>query len=389
MIRKLVAVAVALSLLGGGAALALNLGEALLKTVATGVIVNAVAKPADHALNTLTANQNLPVGVSTRVVPVLSVGEKGYVGMAQVAGSSNLVSKTKSVVQVETSFLDKQYRIKLLMPMDDVNPIGVNRVRGIGVSALLDMALSNNSYLLPPSVGWNAGDVVKAGAIGYAVSQYGPQLNTFINRVFKNEGGAPDGETRVVPYLSFGTKAYIGMLQIAGPAAQVAQVKAVWQFEQLFDAGRVRLRALVPTNSINPLQLKRVKGVGCTAVIDAMVLRAKEERRYPDHYRYFGSAPLFVGAYEDPHYRRPPGWDRGEKVGWIKHGNPYLPPGQAKKERAPALVIPGLGSLETPPDNPGRHEGQRKHDEDEQGNQGGNGRGHGQGHGHGHGHDKD
>ena len=377
MIRKLVVVAVALSLLGGGVCLGrLDLGQALFKTVATGVVVSAVAKPANNALNTLTANRNLPVGVSTRVVPVLSVGEKGYVGMAQVAGSSGLVSKTKSVVQVEASFLDKQYRIKLLMPMDDVNPIGVSRVRGLGVSALIDMALSSNAYLLPPSVGWNAGDLIKAGAIGYAAGQYGPQINTFINGVFKNEGGTPEGQTRVVPYLSFGSKAYIGMMQVAGPAAQVKQVKAVWQFEQLFDSGRVRLRALVPTNSINPLQLKRVKGVGCTAVIDAMVLRAREEPRYPDHYRYFGRAPLFVGAYEDPHYRRPPGWDRGEKVGWIKHGNPYLPPGLAKKQRPPAIIIGG-------DDDKGRHRErerarERKGDEDDNDDRG-QGRGRGRG----------
>ena len=382
MIRKLVVVAVALSLLGGGAALALNLGEALLKTVATGVIVNAVAKPANNALNTLTANRNLPLGVSTKVVPVLSVGEKGYVGMAQVAGSGSLVAQTKSVVQLETSFADKQYRIKVLMPMDDVNPIGVNRVRGLGVSALLDMALSGNAYRLPPSVGWNVTDVLKAGAIGYAASQYGPQLNTFINSVLKNEGGLPTGETRVVPYLSFGTKAYIGMMQVAGPSAQVRQVKAVWQFEQLFDSGRVRLRALVPTDSINPLKLKRVKGVGCTAVIDAMLLRAEDERRYPDHYRYFGSAPLFVGAYEDPHYRRPPGWDRGEKVGWIKHGNPYLPPGQAKKQ-GPSVIIIGGDDDRGPRDRERVRERERKHNDDE------NDQGRGQGRGRGKGHEKD
>ena len=174
-----------------------------------------------------------------------------------------------------------------------------------------------------------------------AVNQFGPQINSFINGVFKNEGGGPLGSTKVVPYLSFGSKAYIGMMQVAGPASSVNRVKAVWQLEQLFDSGRVRLRALVPTDSINPLKLKRVKGVGCTAVIDAMVLRAKEERRYPDQYRYFASAPLFLGPYEDPHYRRPPGWDRGEKVGWIKHGNPLLPPGLAKKQGPPTLVRPG------------------------------------------------
>ena len=383
MARKLLVGAVALSLLGGSAALALNLGEALVKTVATGVIVSAVAKPADKGINTLMMNHKLPVGTTTKVVPILSVGEKGYVGMAQVAGSSSLVGKTKSVVQLETAFADKQYRIKLLMPMDDVNPIGVNRVRGLGVSALLDMALSHNSYRLPPSVGWNATDVVKAGAIGYAASQYGPQINKFINTVFKNEGGLPSGETKVVPYLSFGTKAYIGMMQVAGPSREVRKVKAVWQFEQLFDSGRVRLRALVPTDSVNPLKLKRVKGVGCTAVIDAMVLRAKEERRYPAHYTYFGSAPVFVGAYEDPRYRRPPGWDRGEKVGWIKHGNRYLPPGLAKKQGAPVVII-GDGER-------GRHRERdrervrvrerKKQDEDKDDNDQGRGRGHGKGRG--------
>ena len=326
-----VGVAIVVIALTGTVALAVNLGEILLKTVATGVVVNAVAKPADKGINTLLMNRNLPPGTATKVVPVLSVGEKGYVGMVQVAGSKSLVNNAKSVVQVETSFANKQYRIKLLMPMNSVNPIGVSRVKGLGVSALIDMALSHNSYELPPSVVWNLGDTVKAAAIGYAASQYGSQINSFINGIYKSEGGLPQGETKVVPYLSFGSKAYIGMMQIAGPSKAVQKVKAVWQFEQLFDRGRVRLRALVPTDSINPLKLHRVKGVGCTAVIDAMVLRAKGGDRYPNHYRYFGKAPLFVGANEDPIYRRPPGWDKGEKVGWSKHGNPYLPPGQAKK----------------------------------------------------------
>ena len=343
MKRLYAAAIIAVIFLAGTAALAVNLGEAILRTVATGVVVNAIAKPADKGINTLLMNRNLPPGTATKVVPVLSVGEKGYVGMAQVAGSKSLVNKAESVVQVETSFANKQYRIKLLMPMNSVNPIGVSRVKGLGVSALIDMALSHNSYELPPSVGWNLGDTVKAAAIGSAASQYGSQINSFINGVYKSEGGLPQGETRVVPYLSFGSKAYIGMMQIAGPSKAVRKVKAVWQFEQLFDSGRVRLRALVPTDSINPLKLHRVKGVGCTAVIDAMVLRAKARDRYPDHYRYFGHAPLFVGANEDPIYHRPPGWDKGEKVGWIKHGNPYLPPGQAKKQGPAVVRVDGKG----------------------------------------------
>ncbi len=328
-----------LLLLGLGLpAAAVNLGGALLKTVTVGAVVNAIADPADKAINTLTANRHLPPGVSTKVVPVISLGEKGYVGAAQVAGSRTLVKRVKSVVQFETSFDNKQYRIKLLMPMDSVNPLKMGRVRGVGVSALLDVALSSHAYRLPPSERFNAGDALKAGAIALAVNAYGSQINDFINRTFKSRGATPAGETKVVPYLSFGTKAYIGMMQVAGPKRDVERVKAVWQFEQLFDSGRVRLRALVPTDSVNPLKLRRVKGVACTAVVDAMVLRAKEYRRHPSEYRYFASAPLFVGPGEDPHYR-PPGWDRGRKTGWAKHGDPYHPPGLSKKGRNSNVVV--------------------------------------------------
>ena len=341
MTRK-TAFLIALALcLAGGTALAVSLGEAVVKTVTIGAVVNAIAGPADKAINSLTANRKVPAGASTKVVPVLSLGEKGYVGAAQVAGSQELARKTKAVVQLETSWSNKQYRIKLLMPINSVNPVGAGRVRGLGVSALVDVALSGNAYLLPASRGWNTGDVLKAGAIGVGVNEFGPQINSFINGVFKTQGATPSGVTKVVPYLSFGEKAYIGMIQVAGPQVQVNKVKAVWQYEDLFDRGRVRLRVLIPSDTANPLNVKRVKGVGCTAIIDAMVLRAREYQRRPDDYRYFGRSALFIGPGEDPHYR-PPGWDRGRKTGWAKHGNPYLPPGQAKKS-APVIVIEERG----------------------------------------------
>jgi hypothetical protein len=333
-----------------------------------GAVVSAVSGPADKALNTLTANRKLPPGVSTKVVPVLSLGEKGYVGAAQVAGSKRLVDKTKSVIQFETAFNSKQYRIKLLMPLDSANPIGAGRVRGIGVSALVDVALSSNSYLLPRSVGWNTGDALKAGAIAVAVNQFGPQLNSFINSAFKNEGATPTGATKVVPYLSFGEKSYIGMIQVAGPKAQVDKVKVVWQYEDLFDRGRVRLRVLIPSDTTNPLKVQRVKGVGCTAVIDAMVLRAQEYKKHPGDYRYFDRAGIFVGLGEDPHYR-PPGWDRGRKTGWARHGDPTRPPGLSKKAAPPVIIIKE--------DERGRREQERERE----GNREREGRGRGKGRG--------
>jgi hypothetical protein len=316
---------------------AADVGEMVVKTVAVGAVVSAVAKPANDGINRLVGG-NSP-GTATAVVPVLSLGEKGYVGAAQVAGSKTLVAKTKAVIQFEKDFNDRQYRIKLMMPISSTNPLNAKRVQGVGISGLLDVALSHNAYLVPPSVRWGAGDVLKAGAIAVATKEFSPQINSFVNAAFKAQGSLPEGATKVVPYLDFGTKAYIGMMQVAGPKARVDKVKAVWQYDQLFDRGRVRLRALVPSDSVNPLSIHRIKGVGCTAVIDAMVLRAKEAQRYPDHYVYFQRAPLFVGLGEDPHYR-PPGWDRGRKEGWDKHGNPLLPPGLAKKAAPPVVVVP-------------------------------------------------
>ena len=338
MTRKSMMLVVLIVCLAGGTALAVSLGEALLKTVTVGAVVNAVAGPADQGLNKLLGNRNLPPGVSTKVVPVLTLGEKGYVGAVQVAGSKTLVDKTKVVAQLETSWSNKQYRIKLLMPMDSINPLNAGRVRGLGVSALVDVALSRNAYLLPASRGFNAGDALKAGVIAVATKEFAPQLDSFINSVFRNQGGTAEGATKVVPYLSFGEKAYIGMMQVAGPSGQVEKVEAVWQFEDLFDSGRVRLRALVPSDSVNPLKIRRVKGVGCTAIIDAMVLRAREYERHRDHYRYFERSGIFVGLGEDPHYR-PPGWDRGRKTGWAKHGDPYHPPGLSKKMGPPPVVV--------------------------------------------------
>ena len=89
--RTCAAVVVIIALMVGGAALAANVGEMVLKTVAVGAVVNAVAKPANTGINRLVGLHNLPPGVSTKVIPVLSVGEKGYVGAAQVAGSQSLV----------------------------------------------------------------------------------------------------------------------------------------------------------------------------------------------------------------------------------------------------------------------------------------------------------
>jgi hypothetical protein len=37
--------------------------------------------------------------------------------------------------------------------------------------------------------------------------------------------------------------------------------------------------------------------------------------------------------------RRPPGWVRGRKTGWGKHGDVTMPPGLSKKQGAPSVIV--------------------------------------------------
>ena len=266
--------------LGGAPARAADLSDLashILKAAVVGAVVTAVAEPMDDAINRVAGSHSLPADIDTKVVPVLSFGRKGYVGAAQVSGAANLVARASAVLQLETEFDGGRFRIKILSPMDSVNPFDTSRVRGLGITGLADIALTRNTYRAPVSGGMGVGDVLLGGAILVAVNEFGPQIDDFINSVARTRGISAEGATKVVPYLSVGEKAYLGAMQVAGPADRVGRVKAVWQYEDLFDRGRTRLRMLVPSDSLSPLSIRRVKGVGCTAIIDTVAIRTRED----------------------------------------------------------------------------------------------------------------
>jgi len=279
--------------LGGGSAMAADLDDlasSVMKTAVVGAVVTAAADPMNEAIDRAAGTDTMPAGTDTKVVPVLSFGRKGYVGAAQVSGAANLVGRAKAVLQLETEFEQGRYRIKVLSPVDSLNPLEFGRVQGLGITGLADIALTRNVYRAPRSGDIRAGDVLLGGAILVGVNEFGPQIDSFINSVARTRGLSAEGQTKVVPYLSVGEKAYLGAMQVAGPADQVSRVKAVWQYEDLFDAGRTRLRVLVPSDSLSPLDISRVKGVGCTAIIDMVAIRTRED---PGRYDYLRRSGLF------------------------------------------------------------------------------------------------
>ena len=140
-------------------------------------------------------------------------------------------------------------------------------------------------FLAGSLVGGMAGQVVaqsvivqalKLFGIGYVVKTYGSQINDAINTLMLNNKAANKDKTKVVPILSVGVGiissnpgSYIGAAQVQGPAAAVNKVQAVAQIEGSF-LSAVRLKGLVPVDSLNPLagNLHRVYGVGVTAIVD-------------------------------------------------------------------------------------------------------------------------
>lgn len=116
--------------------------------------------------------------------------------------------------------------------------------------------------------------LIKVFGIGYVVNQYAEPLNNFINTLLDNKGVKVREQTKVVPVLSVGVgqASYIGAAQVSGTKDRLKKVKAVAQLEADFNSV-FRVKALVPIDSTNPIQdgLRRVPGIGVTAVIDVKI----------------------------------------------------------------------------------------------------------------------
>lgn len=119
------------------------------------------------------------------------------------------------------------------------------------------------------------GSLIKLFGIGYVVKTFGPQINDAINTLMLNNKAANREMTKVVPIVtvSIGVSApggsFIGAAQVQGPKKAVEKVEAVAEIEGAF-SDAVRLRGLIPVDSLNPLpgNIHRVYGVGVTALVD-------------------------------------------------------------------------------------------------------------------------
>ena len=143
MNKKLVAAVAAAYLLGAGTralpAQAFDLGS-VLKLGGISYLVSRFGSEINTFINKLTLQKGLDTHYATKVVPILSLGSGRYIGAVQVVGPKAQVDKVKAVGQLEVSFV-KVARVKAMIPIDATSISNINRVEGVGVSAIVDFKL--------------------------------------------------------------------------------------------------------------------------------------------------------------------------------------------------------------------------------------------------------
>lgn len=139
MIRyRKVLIAIAISLVGVFA-VAQNIGD-LIKIGGIGLAVRHFGPDINKAVNKLQGFKDSDAAM-TKVVPILSVGQGGYIGAAQVMGPKHAVEQVVAVAQVEGKFAGA-IRLKALIPIStERNLTNIQRVAGVGVSAIIDLKI--------------------------------------------------------------------------------------------------------------------------------------------------------------------------------------------------------------------------------------------------------
>lgn len=145
--KRTVICGLAAAMIGAGALTsvsAFNLGSILggvVKVGGIGVIVDKFSDQLNSGINSIMMKEGAGTNYATKVVPIVSIGNSGYIGAAQVIGDADQVAKVEAVGQLEISWNDKLFRIKGLIPMDSKNPASFSRVQGVGVSAVIDVRI--------------------------------------------------------------------------------------------------------------------------------------------------------------------------------------------------------------------------------------------------------
>jgi hypothetical protein len=151
----LIVVMISLSLLLGGTAEAFKMPkiklpkigkkdtlEQVLKGSAIVLLIRQFGGALNDFINTILLNHGAANRDATKVVPILTFGQGFEAGACQVSGPADAVARVQVVLAIAATF-DKGHRFKLqaLVPSASLNPLKLDRVFGVGVSAIIDYKL--------------------------------------------------------------------------------------------------------------------------------------------------------------------------------------------------------------------------------------------------------
>lgn len=93
-------------------------------------------------INTLLLNHGVAHRDATKVVPILTFGQGMEAGACQVSGPAAEVNRVKMVLAISAIF-DKggRFKVQALVPSASSSPLKLDRVFGVGVSAIIDYRL--------------------------------------------------------------------------------------------------------------------------------------------------------------------------------------------------------------------------------------------------------
>lgn len=113
-------------------------------------------------------------------------------------------------------------------------------------------------------------EIIKIVGVGAAVKQFGPQINSAINKLASHTD-TTTRSTKVVPIISAGinSRKAIGAAQVMGPKSLVDKVQAVAQLDQDLFGKEVKIRAMIPVESQDIVKdIRKVDGVGISGIVD-------------------------------------------------------------------------------------------------------------------------
>jgi hypothetical protein len=117
----------------------LGLGD-ILKVGGIAWLVSQYGDQIDKFIGSALNERQAQINGATKVVPILSVGQGGYIGAAQVVGNPQNVKDVKAVFQLEGQV--GSFRPNIMVPtVTDKVSGNPERAKGVGVSAVIQFRI--------------------------------------------------------------------------------------------------------------------------------------------------------------------------------------------------------------------------------------------------------